>query len=192
MKRLLVSFVLALALLVVPIAGALAAQDTVEVTATPSFVGISNSPDTWTLNGISGDNIISANTTYYANPQGDTTAPSTTVATNECYFTITNTSSDNINVTIDINDFAGGSDPMTNSNDGSNGPTSFGAYTWYEGMTYANKVIAKTTTTGSDILYSSLDANNDLKWGMEITTQQNAWTGGTSSTATITITVTAA
>ena len=192
MKRLLVSFVLALALLVVPIAGALAAQDTVEVTATPSFVGISNSPDTWTLNGISGDNIISANTTYYANPQGDTTAPSTTVATNECYFTITNTSSDNINVTIDINDFAGGSDPMTNSDTGSAGPTSFGAYTWYEGMTYANKVIAKTTTTGSDILYSSLDANNDLKWGMEITTQQNAWTGGTSSTATITITVTAA
>jgi len=63
MKRLLISFVLAVALLVVPIAGALAADDTVLVTATPSFLGISNAPDTWTLNGIACDSAIQAATT---------------------------------------------------------------------------------------------------------------------------------
>lgn len=192
MKRLLISFMLAVALVIVPIAGALADTDTVTVTATPSFLGISNSPDNWTLNGLTGNSTIDIKTTYYSNPQGDTTAPSGTVLDNECYFTITNTSSVNTSVVIDIDDFAGGSDPMTNSDDGSNGATSFGAYSWYSGMTYpADRVIAKKNATGSDNLISSLAAETDLKWGMEVLTQTDAWTGGTSSNSTITITVTA-
>jgi len=194
MKRLLISFVLAVALLVVPIAGALAATDTVEVTATPSFVGMSNLPITWTLNNAtgSGTGVIEPATTYYANPLGDTTAPAgVDVATGECNFTITNNSSVDTNVTIDISNFTGGSDEMTNSDLGTNGAGIFGAYSWYDGMTYANKVIAKTT--GSAILYPNLPSTTtQLKWGMEVTTQSDAWTGGTSSTATITITVTAA
>ena len=192
MKRLFISFVLAVALLVVPVAGALAATDTVTVTATPSFVGIGNAPSSWTLNNATGSGTgkIEPATTYYSNPLGEVTAPSATVLGGECLFTITNTSSEATNVVIDISNFTGGSDEMTNSNDGSNGATSFGAYSWYEGMTYSSKVIAKTT--GSDNLISSLAANTDLKWGMEVTTQSDAWTGGTSSTATITITVTAA
>ena len=191
MKRLLISFVLAVALLMVPIAGALAATDTVTVTATPSYLGIGNAPGTWTLNGIGGgDSVIEPATTYYSNPLGDTTAPSTTVLAGECRFTITNTSSVPTYVVIDISNFAGGSDEMTNSNGGTNGATSFGAFSWYEGMTYANKVVAQTT--GSDNLTDNLAANTDLKWGMEVLTQTDAWTGGTSSTATITITVTEA
>jgi len=192
MKRLLISFMLAVALVIVPVAGALADTDTVIVTATPSYLGISNSPGTWTLNGIiPGDDTINIATTYYSNPLGDTTAPSATVLDTECYFTITNTSSVPTYVVIDIDDFTGGSDPMTNSDDGSNGAGIFGAYSWYSGMTYpTSKVVAKTT--GSDNLTSSLAALTDLKWGMEVLTQTDAWTGGTSSTATITITVTAA
>ena len=190
MKKILLSFLLAVVLVLLPVTGALAATDTVTVTATPSFVGISNSPSDWTLNSITGDSIIDSNITYYANPGGDTTAPSATVVDGECYFTLSNTSSEATNVSIDINDFTGGSDPMVNSNSGTNGAGTFGAYAWYSGMTYSSKVIAKTTN--SDVLRSSLPANTDLKWGMEITTQSDAWTGGTSSTATITITVTAA
>jgi hypothetical protein len=192
MKRLFVSFVLAVALLVVPVAGALADTDTVTVTATPSFVGIGNAPSSWTLNNATGSGTgkIEPATTYYSNPLGEETAPSATVLAGECHFTITNTSNEATNVVIDISNFTGGSDEMTNSNTGSNGATSFGAYSWYEGMTYSSKVIAKTT--GSDNLISSLAANTDLKWGMEVLTQSDAWTGGTSSTATITITVTAA
>ncbi len=193
MKRLLISFVLALALLVVPVAGALAdTTDTVLVTATPSYLGISNSPDTWTLNNAtgSGTGVIEPATTYYANPLGDTTAPTATVAAGECYFTIDNTSSVPTDVAIDIGNFSGGSDPMTNSELGTNGVGTFGAYSWYSGMTYADKVVAKIT--GSNILKADLGANTDLKWGMEVLTQSDAWTGGTSSTATITITLTAA
>ena len=190
MKRLLISFMLAVALVIVPVVGALADTNTVEVTATPSYLGISNSPATWTLNGISGNSTIEPDTTYYSNPQGDTTAPSATVLDGECRFTITNTSSVPTYVVIDIENFTGGSDPMTNSDDGTNGATSFGAYSWYSGMLYSNKVVAKTTGSGN--LTSSLAAGTDLKWGMEVETQTDAWTGGTSSTATITITVTAA
>ena len=191
MKRLLISFMLAVALVIVPVAGALADTDTVEVTATPSYLGISNSPGTWTLNGIiPGDDTINIATTYYSNPQGDTTAPSATVLDGECRFTITNTSSVPTYVVIDIADFTGGSDPMTNSNAGTNGAGVFGAFSWYEGMTYSSKVIAQKT--GSDNLTDNLAANTDLKWGMEVLTQTDAWTGGTSSTATITITVTEA
>ena len=190
MKRLLISFVLAVALLVVPIAGALAATDTVTVTATPSFLGITNSPGNWILNGITGDSVIESATTYYANPLGDTAAPSATVLAGECRFTITNTSSVPTYVVIDIGDFTGGSDPMTNSDAGTNGAGVFGAFSWYEGMTYSSKVIAQTT--GSDNLTDNLAANTNLNWGMEVLTQTDAWTGGTSSTATITITVTEA
>jgi len=191
MKRLLISFVLAVALLMVPVAGALAQTDTVTVTATPSFLGITNSPDNWTLNGILGDSVIEPNTTYYANPLGDTTVPTATVATGECRFTIDNTSSVATYVVINISDFAGGDDNMTNSNDGGNvAGTTFGAYSWYDGMTYSSKVVAQTT--GSDNLTDNLAANTDLNWGMEVLTQSDAWTGGASSTATITITLTAA
>ena len=68
----------------------------------------------------------------------------------------------------------------------------FGAFSWYDGMTYSGKVAAKTNATGSANLYSTLCATTDLKWGMEILTQSDVWAGGTSSTADITITVTAA
>jgi hypothetical protein len=194
LKRLLISFVLVVALLVVPVAGALAATDTVEVTATPSYIAISNAPDTWTLNNAtgSGTGVIEPATTYYSNPLGEETAPSATVLAGECLFTITNTSSVPTNVVVDIEDFTGGSDPMTNSNDGSNDAGIFGAYSWYEGMTYSSKVVAETNASASAILYSNLGATTNLNWGMETLTQSDAWTGGTSSTATITITVTAA
>ena len=189
-SKLLLAIVMSLLLVILPVSVALAqGSDTVTVTATPSFLGISNSPSAWTLNDITGDGTISENTTYYANPLGDTTAPAgATVATGECYFTITNTSSVPTNVVVNISDFSGGSDPMTNSNAGTAGLTSFGAYSWYDGMTYSSKVVA--ASSGSSNLYSSLAANTDLNWGMEITTQESEWTGGTSSTATITVTVT--
>jgi len=171
----------------------------VAVTATPAFVGIANSPIDWTINGITGSGVIAESTTYYSNPLGDTLSPADisaaeaadTVVDGECYFTITNTSTIPTNVIIDIEDFTGGSDPMTNSDAGTNGVGIFGAYSWYSGMTYPNKVIASKNATGSAILYSSLTATTDLLWGMEVLTQSDAWAGGTSSTSTITITATA-
>lgn len=150
-----------------------------------SIVSITNSPNTWTINGITGKGTILTNTTYYSNPLGDTIPPSATVNLTECRFTVTNDSS---NVPLDLyitfSNFSGG-DAMINSNTGSNGVTEFGAYAWYEGMTYSNKVIAKIS--GSSIFYNEWTGPT-LNWSVEIRTRTNDWTTGSASTATITIT----
>ena len=190
MKRLLIAVALAAVLVILPASGLFAATSAnVTVTAVPSFIAISNAPTTWTINGITGDGVIATETTYYSNPQGDTAAPSSTVAENECRFTITNTSTVATDITVNFGDFSGG-DTMTNGNDGSAGTTAFGAYGYYEGMTYSSKVVSKATNSAA--LKSSLAATTDQKWGMEIATRTDAWTSGDTLTATITVTATAA
>lgn len=175
----------------VPATSALAAtsQD-VTITATPLYLAITNSPSTWTLNGITGAGTIEPDTVYYSNPLGDTTTPSATVADGECRFTVTCTAgATTCDLTVNCGDFSGGDANMTNSDDGSNGASSYGAYSWYSGMTYSSKVVMKTT--GSSELYSAgLAASGTLKWGAEIETQTGSWGGGSSSTATMTITAT--
>ncbi len=155
---------------------------------------ISVSPDTWTLNDIVGDGYtlkgtIAPNRTYYSNPFGDGIPPSATVQAGECQFTLTNASTVAITIVVNSSDFSGGSATMTNSNTGANGATSYGGYSWYQGMTYANKVIMKTADSGA--LWTSPNPGDDIKLGFEIETQENDWTGSTSSNATITITATA-
>lgn len=171
----------------VPVWGA-TSQD-VTVTADPAYIAISNTPSTWTLNGITGDSTIAIDTVYYSNPLGDTTTPSTTVVDGECRFTITDTSDVNIDLTVTMSNFAGGDANMSNSDTGANGATTYGAYSWYSGLLYASKVITKTT--GSSVLYTSVTPGGaDIKWGTEVETQTDAWTGGSSSTSTLTITAT--
>ena len=189
-KRIAICLILALALVglfATPTFGA-TSQD-VTVTATPEYIAISNSPSTWTLNGITGSGVIAVDTVYYANPLGDTTTPSATVVDGECRFTITNSSTVAIDLTVNCGNFTGGDANMTNSDTGANGATSYGGYSWYSGMTYSGKVIMKST--GSDVMRDGLAALTDVKWGAEIETQTNAWGGGSSSTATMTISATA-
>lgn len=162
----------------------------ITITATPSYISFSSAPTTWTLNGITGSGKIAVDTLYYSNPLGDTTVPSATVIDGECQFTWTNDSSVNIAITVNCGSFTGGSADMTNSGTGANGATSYGAYSWYSGMTYTNKVIVKSS--GSDTLYTTSSPGEDKKWGAEIETRTDVWTGGTSSTATMTITAAAA
>lgn len=158
----------------------------VTVTGTPSFIAITGT-DTWTINGLTGNSRLYIDTTYYSNPLGDTTSPSATVVDGECKFTVTNASSTvPLTLTVNIANFTGG-DASTNSNSGSNGATSYGAYTYYSGMTYTNKVVAKTT--GSSALITNWTGST-LKWGIELKTQSNAWTTGTAMSTTATITAT--
>ena len=200
MKRSLISIILAVALLVVPVSGALAATDTAEVTVTavPSYVAIAEIGNTtWTINNVGGGSgVLDIATTYYSNPQDDETSPTATVAENECNFEIDNTSTVIVNIKVDWADFTLG-DAMTNvnqsagdTNTDSTGQT-FVAWSYYYGMeTYASsKVLAKAT--GSSNLKSNLAANTDLKWGLEIKTQTDAWSSGTSMEATVTVTATA-
>lgn len=181
---------LLLSILIAPHAQAATYQD-VTVTATPSYIAISNGQATWTLNGITGSGVIEPDTIYYANPLGDTTPPSATVGATEGYFPITNTSTVNITLVVDMENFTGGDANMTNSELGTNGATTYGAYSWYEGQTYSSKVIVKTNATGSDTLWTSSTPGDDIDLGAEVETQTNAWAGGSSSTATMKITAAA-
>jgi hypothetical protein len=193
MKRILVGVLVVLALILSAATPVFAAssQD-VTVTATPLYLSITNTPSTWTINGISGSGLIEPDTTYYAKGgANETTPPSSTVQASECHFTVTcGTGATTCDLTVTWGSFTGGGADMTNSDDGSNGATTYGTYCWYEGMTYSNKVIVKSS--GSSEMYSTgLAADASLKWGVEIETRTNDWSSGTSSTATLTITATA-
>ena len=185
MKRILflVATALVAALLFITPIIAATSQD-VTITAAPNYLSISNSPSTWTMNGITGTGLIDTNTTYYSNPLGDTTPPSATVVDAECRFTLTNSSGPPIDLYVNSGNFTGGDANMTNGNTGSNGATTYGAYSWYSGLSYASKVIMKLS--GSSILYNEFNGAS-LKWGAEIKSQTNSWAGSSSSTATMTI-----
>lgn len=180
---------LALVLSLVLVVPAFAAtSDDVVVTATPEYIAITNAPATWTVNGLTGNSVIVVSTTYYSNPVGDTTVPTSTVVDGDCRFTVTNTSSVAIDLTVNFPDHTGG-DASSNSDTGSGAATSFGAYTYFSGETFASKVIAKDT--GSDVALDALGATTDILWGIEYDSQDNAWTSGTAMTSTVTITATA-
>lgn len=164
-----------------------ATSQNVTVSAVPAFIGISNTPSTWTINGITGSGKISEDTVYYSNPLGDTTVPTATVVDGECQFTVTNTSTVATDITVNFPDHSGG-DASTNSNTGANGASSFGAYSYYSGMTYASKVVAKASA--SDVLKDGLAATTDIKWGIEYESQSDAWSSGTTMSSTVTITAT--
>ena len=191
MKRtIILAIVMSLLLAILPVGLAFAATSAdVTVTATPSYIAITNAPITWTINDLgtgseSGKGVIEPDTIYYANPTNDaddTVAPSSTVLDAECYFTITNTSSVPIDITVTWGDFTGGGADMTNSDtDGSNGTTTYGAFSWFSGDAYpGDKVVIKST--GSAVGKSALSAGS-IKWGCEIETRTDVWSSGTSST----------
>lgn len=155
-------------------------------TVTPAIV---NAPATWTINGITGSGTISPNTTYYSNPGGDTVAPtSANVTDGECRFTITNSSTMVIDLTVNFPDHTGG-DASTNNNTGNNTATQFGAYSYFSGLPLANKVIAKNS--GSAVAYSGLPATTNIKWGLEYKGQSNIWGSSNNMTSIVTITATA-
>ena len=192
-KRLLglVSVVAIAAALALPGTAFAAGSANITVTGTPLFLSITNTPNTWTLNGITGSGTIAVDTVYYANPLGDTTPPSATVDAGECQFNTSVTAgATTCDLTVTMGAFTGGNATMTNSDsDGSNGESTYGAFCWYDGMTYSSKVVVKST--GSDEMYSSgLAAEASLNWGAEIETRTGAWEGGGASTATLTITAT--
>ena len=188
MKKMILIALVLVAALVCLLSTTVSATD-VTVNATPSYISFTSAPTSWVLNGITGSGLVNVDTIYYSNPLGDTTAPSATVVDGECQFTWTNDSTVSVNITVNCGNFVGGSCAMDNSNTGANGAATFGAYSWYSGLTYANKVIVKSS--GSDVLYTAA-AGVDKKWGAEIETRTNAWAGSTVSSATMTITAAAA
>lgn len=192
MKRLVISIVLAAALVIGPASGALAdtSQD-VTVTATPAYISIANTPGTWTINGeVAGNGVLVPDTLYYANPLGDETAPSATVVNGECRFAVTNTSTVDIDIIVNFPDPVAGD--STNSNLATNDTTKFAAHSYTSYATFnawpTNKQIAKTT--GSTVLLSTTTVGDEFWWGLEYESQSDAWTSGTAMVSTVTITAT--
>jgi len=192
MRKLLVAIVLALALIIVPVVPALAdTEQEVTVTAVPAFIAISNAPATWDINDVAEatGKAIAPDTLYYSNPEGDTTIPTVGGAVDgECRFTITNTSTVAIDLTVLFPDHTGG-DASTNSETGANGATEFGAYSYFSGQIQGAWVVAKDT--GSAAGLEDLAATTNIKWGLIYESQSDAWTSGDSMTSTVTITATA-
>lgn len=186
----LLPIVLALLLAMVPAGSVYAAVDQdVSVTATPEYIAIANAPGTWTVNGIVGSGVIAVDTMYWSNPLGETTTPTVGGATDgECQFTITNTSTVAIDLTVVFPHHAGG-DASTNSDTGANAAASFGAKSYFSGQASGAWVIAKNAA--SDVGYDALTALTDIKWGLQYESQSNAWTSGTNMTSTVNIAATA-
>ena len=188
MKKLLAIPIVLILLLVTALPAVAATTQDVTITATPAFVTISNAPGTWAINDVAGagGKTILPNTTYYSNPLGDTTAPSETVLVGECRFTVDSTGSTvNIDLTVNFPNHANG-DASTNSDDGTNAAGSFGAFTYWEGKTFASKVVAKAAA--SAIAYSGLAKDTTISWGIQYISQSGAWTSGTAMTSTVVIT----
>ena len=185
MRFLFILVFLGLLVLVVPFRVLAATTVDVTITATPSFVTIAVTPTSWVLNGLTGDHKMRINTTYYSNPLGDTISPSATVLDAECLFTLINSSSHSIDVTIDIADSIGGNHSV-NSNTGLNGPASFGSYSYASGLLFVGKVVARSI--GSPGLISDLAPLTNQKFGLEVRTQSGPWLVGTASSSITTVT----
>lgn len=168
-----------------------ASSANITVTGTPLFLSITNAPNTWTINGITGTGTINVDTKYYSNPLGDTVAPSATVDDGECQFNVSVAAgATTCDLTVNFGNFSGGNAIMTNSNDKAvNGATEFAAATYCTGMTYADAIVAKSSGS-AEFNADGIAAGDHLDWGLMIETRTDAWTGSGASTATVTITAT--
>ena len=187
MRKAILSIVLALVLLfafAVPIFAD--TSDTVSVTATPAFISISVSPDTYDIGGSGAT--IEPNTTYYACglAGNESTPPGATVNDEDCEFTITNTSTVDIEITVNFPHFTGG-DAMQNSGGGytSNGASDFGVSGYASGASWPGGAVT-FANSGSGVF---LDAFSDAskKFGWALLTQTDAWSSGTAMTSTVTV-----
>ena len=187
-RRLIVSLALALALVLSFSVPAFAAtSDTVDVTATPSFIGIDITPITWSVGGA--DAKILTSTTYWSNPLGATTAPTGTGALDtECEFTVTNTSTVVTSLTCTFPNMTSG-DASTNSDTDTPGANAFGARTYFSGQATADWALANATAPV--VGKTALAANTNIKFGFKYQTQTGAWTSGVAMTSTVSIAATA-
>jgi hypothetical protein len=191
-RKPLIAILIALALVVIPVGTAFASSTAdVTITATPAYVSLSlGAVTTWPINGITGDGKIRKSTTYYANPLGDTTAPTNPVVDGDCRFTFTNDGNVPIDIVCDFADFASG-DAMTNSNGGytSNGPNAFGASGYESGAAWPGGAVI-FQSSGSATFISNLAASGTKMWGVALLTQSGDFTSDTQMTSTITCTAT--
>jgi len=188
MKRLVIGVILAVALLIVPVSGALAAEDTatVNVTAVPSYVSITILPTAWTINGITGSGVLEIDTIYYSKDSGsETTIFGEPVVAGNCEHALTNTSTVNVTLKADMSHFTGG-DAMQNGN-GTNGTSDFAAWVCASGVNWSTGTQIMNTS-GSTVFWTSSTAGDDISVAFAVETQDGAWDSGDTMSSTITLT----
>lgn len=178
-----------------------ATSDTIEVTATPAWVAISVTPDSWLVNSLpdqdatpdpspalrTGDSLIRRNATYYSNPtlvKGNVTGPAgATWADSECLFTLTNNSTVTADIYVSFPNFTGGQ-TMTNGGTGTPGANTFGAYTYVSGGSAAG--ILAVADNSTDKVKADVAADNGtFKFGLKLLTQTAKWTVQGTMTSTV-------
>ena len=167
-----------------------ASTASITVTNTPQFLSMTNNVSTYNFNATGAAHAgVLPSTTYYSNPGGQTTAPSSTVVDGECAFQITDASSVAIDIVFTASNMATGSDNSTNGNTGTAGATSYGAYTYVSGVLLSSKVVCQSSASATGI--SNLGASATKYWGLQINEQTGAWTGATPATFTLLATASA-
>lgn len=173
MKRTtIVAIVMSLLLAIFPVGLALAAtSDDVIVTATPSFIGISNSPGTYDFG------TVSANTTV------NTTAP---------YFTITNDSSINIDIGIGCDNWSSAGSTWTYDSPAANTAqlNASSAHGGSGGSTGEGNFDKLVSSANSTLLCDNVTVGTDPTWELQLETPTSI-TFGDEQTTTVTVTATA-
>ena len=192
MKKTILAILMAVALIVIPVGNALAASSVdVTVTASPAVISLTVLPTTWDINDeVAGDGLVRINTTYYANPTGDETAPNNPVVDGDCRFTFTNDGTVNIDIACDFADFTSG-DAMQNSEGGYtvNGANDFGASGYASGAAWPGGAV-DFLSTGSAEFIDDLAVSGTIMWGAAILMQSGDFVSAVTMDSTITCTAT--
>lgn len=172
MKRTILAIMLALALVAIPVSSVLAAttQD-VTVTATPTFISITNAPGSFDFG------VITASTT-----------PNTTSG----WFTITNDSTVTTDINIQCNAWSGASSWTYASPIGADQGylAASGTFGGAGGSTGAGNYDVEILDSVDSLLCDDLAVGNDPDWEMELNTP-SSFTFGDQQTTTVTLTVSA-
>jgi hypothetical protein len=164
MKKTLTAILLALALVVIPVSSAFADTTAgVTVTATPSFISITNAPDTYDFG------VVIAGSTPNTGVPG---------------FTITNDSTINIDIDIQCNGWDGGANDWTYT-------TPAGIDTGFLNASNGGAYNIFVQNGVDTELFDAVTPPTDPTWGLELNTP-TSFTFGNQQTTTVTLTASAA
>lgn len=162
MKKLLAIPIVLILLLVSTLPAIAATTQDVTISATPSYVSISNDEATWPIG------IVSANTTYWAGTTPFTDAPADPLEDGNCRFTVTNNGSVTVDISITGNNFTGGVGWTLHADTvGENIVVLSGGIS---GAVYPGGLVALTNGDAKANFIADLAAAGTKKWGLQLET----------------------
>jgi hypothetical protein len=180
MKKTILAILLALAMVLMPVGSAFADTTAgVTITATPTYIALTNSQATWTMG------TIVENTTYYWTADG--LVPAEPLSDGDMKSTITNTGSVTEDIDIKCANFTGGT-PWTLSADETPGVNEINLRAGITGM--ATRAAMVQVENSDKELVNSLAASGTKMWCMEF--ESGTFTDGVPKSGAVTLTASAA